>query len=293
MKANLTEPFFKLPIRKTPTWEQVVTVPLITREHIIKVMTGRLPIGLMPFEIITELERIRIVKELLSLPSKFYEDTREDEPIFNLGGKKSFVEFKTLDEFLYAKFNPQFETLTQPLLDRVIKWFEIFGFNVKQLIDPVTLMPYHSKVCRQTKVFDGCFKIDSTNKCTVSHVDDILRDGSKKPDFRIPLGLDGCEYFQSSICVQLETGGYQPDALIIYEQQYSAEMESEFDDWRASENLIKDCRNHFYIPELRQTYLFSTLNIHDVRGGHRLAERLNFSVFFIYVPETNTLYYYN
>jgi hypothetical protein len=104
------------------------------------------------------------------------------------------------------------------------------------------------------------------------------------------------QYNQFSVCIQLEDGGYRPDDIIVYEKQYSREMEGDFygdGGWRYDAEKLKDCRSHAYTPELRKCYMFSTLNFHDVRGGHRRSKRINFSVFFIYVPGTNTMYYYN
>lgn len=285
------EPFFNSQKRQTPKWEKVQTIKLNSRENFIKVITGRLPIGLLPYEIITEEERVTLVKEIKRLQSKQYDSTDETEQVYTKGGLP-FVNFKTLSEFLEAEPDPEFERITQPILDRFINWFMILGFTVKPLIDPVTLQHYHNKVCRHIAVNENCFKKNG-NRCTVLHCDDILRDGIKKPDFRTPVGLEGQEYFQFSICTLLENGGFRPDALFIHELQYSPEFEHEFDDWRAPQGRVIDKRKHSYIPKLRETYFFSTLNLHDVRGGHPKSERLNFSVFFIFVPTTNTLYYYN
>lgn len=291
MKTNTTEPSFRQNRRITPTWDRVDTIELVTKELLLKVIMGKLPIGLLPFEIITEVERIKLVAEIKKLQSKQYEDTDATENVQTKGGMP-FVDYKTLTEFLSAIPDQEFERITQPILDKLINWFLVQGFLVKPLIDPITFQKYHCKVCRHIAIDENCFKKDG-NRCTVLHCDDIIRDGFKKPDFRIPLGLEGVEYHQFSICTLFENGGFTPDALYIHEQQYSPELEPEFDKWRAPQGRIKDKRSHSYIPQLRETYFFSTLNFHDVRGGHIKSERLNFSVFFIYVPSTNTMYYYN
>jgi hypothetical protein len=292
MQTKTALPFFELPKRQTPTWEQVNTVQIKNKETLIKVITGQLPIGLLPFEIISEDERVRLVKEVKNLQSKQYDGTDETEKVYTKGGLP-FVNFSTLAEFLAAVPDPEFERITQPILERLLVWLRTFGFGVEPLTDSVTLQQYHNKVCRHIAVDENCLKIDG-GQCTVLHCDDILRDGSKKPDFRNPIGLEeGQAYYQGSICILFENGGFRPDALYVHEKQYSGEMESEFNDWRAPQSSIKDKRSLSYVPQLREGYMFSTLNLHDVRGGDVRAERLTFSIFIIYVPDTNTLYYYN
>ena len=89
---------------------------------------------------------------------------------------------------------------------------------------------------------------------------------------------------------------HRPDDLIVHEKQYSRELESRFygeGAWRFDAAALEGCRSCAHTPELRKGYLFSTLNFHDIRGGHPLSKRINFSVFFLYVPGSNTVYYYN
>jgi hypothetical protein len=282
-----------LPSRKTPSWEQVATIPMDTRNKLGKVITGRLPIGVLPEEIITESERLELVAVLRSMQMKQYENTSETEKVSVHG--LTFVDSPCLQQYLAAENDREFEKLTTPLLHRVIDVFEGHGFEVKPLTDPTTLLPYHARVCREISVPDDCYTSEG-NGCTVLHCDDLLRDGAGKPDFRIPTALEQMRYNQFSVCIQLEDGGYRPDDIIVYEKQYSREMEGDFygdGGWRYDAGKLKSCRWHAYTPELRKCYMFSTLNFHDVRGGHRLSKRINFSVFFIYVPGTNTLYYYN
>ena len=287
------EPFFKLPKRSTPVWETVETVSATTRDIIIKVATGKLPIGKLPWEIITEAERQAIVAGLANLTIRQYHNTDDTEKVMVLGNP--FVDSSTVQGYLSAKPNRAFEDLTNPLLYRVINAFTAYGFDVNPLIDPVTQLAYPAKVVRQIQLPAGCYKEDG-NICSVLHCDDILRDGSKKPDFVIPAVLENTDYSQFSVCLQLEDGGYPPDNLYVFEKKYSAEMERDFYGaglWRYPAAKLNNCRSHFYRPELRQVYFFSTQNFHDVRGGHPLAKRVNLSVFFIYIPGTNSLYYYN
>ena len=282
-----------LPVRSTPKWEQAETVVMNDRRKMLDVIKGKLPIGLMPFEIITEEERMALVAALQGMQIKKYDNTSETEKVSVHG--LTFVDSPTLNEYLLAENDEAFEQLTQPLLERVINIFTGHGFDVKPLVDPDTLLPYHAKVCRQISIPEDCYT-ETGNNCTVLHCDDVLRDGHSKKDFRIPEGLEGMQYNQVSVCIQLENGGYRPDDIIVHEKQYSSEMEPDFygdGGWRYDGEKLKGCRSHAYTPELRKCYMFSTLNFHDVRGGHRLSQRINFSVFFIHVPGTNTLYYYN
>jgi hypothetical protein len=252
-----------------------------------------LPIGLLPFDIITENERRSIVAALQNREIKKYENTSDTEKVCVHG--LTFVDSVSLDEYLFAENDESFEALTQPLLRRVINVFTGYGYDVKPLTDPVTLLPYHSKVCRQISIPDDCYT-DKGNSCTVLHCDDIMRDGYNKKGFRTPIGLEQMQYNQFSVCIQLEDGGYRPDDIIVHEKQYSKELEPGFygeGTWRYDAEKLQGCRSHAYTPELKKCYMFSTLNFHDVRGGHRLSKRINFSVFFIFIPKTNTLYYYN
>lgn len=290
LNANLK---ITLPVRKTPEWEVVKTVELNSREIVEKVMTGRLPIGVpSSFDLVTEEERKLLVSKIKTLQSKQYDNTDHTEQVFTRGGLP-FVDFPTVESYIKARPDKEFEKLTQPLLDRYVFWFRKLGFQVEPLVDPVTSQPYHVKVCRHIAVSEDCFKADG-NVCTVLHVDDIIRDGSKKTDFVVPIGVSGREYFQFSVCTLLENGGFRPDDLYVHEVVYTGEMEGEFNNsWRAPKHRIADARYLSYTPQLSETYMFSTLNYHDVRGGEAKSERLTFSVFFIYVPSTNTLYYYN
>ena len=55
MQVKTDEPYF-IQKRHTPEWETNKPVQLISKETLIKVITGHLPIGLLPFEIISEKE---------------------------------------------------------------------------------------------------------------------------------------------------------------------------------------------------------------------------------------------
>jgi hypothetical protein len=286
-------PCQNLPVRRTPIWEQAEPILTNSRVDFGKVITGRLPIGLLPEELITETERLQIVGRLRACANRQYENFDELEKAFVHG--TPLVDAITLHEYLTGQRDEAFDEITAPLLDRLICVIESFGFEVEPLIDEVTRLQYPAGVCREISIPEGCYK-ESGNTCTVLHCDDILRDGLTKPDFRIPGVLEGKTYHQFSICLQLEDGGYRPDDIIVHEKQYSREMESRFygdGAWRFDPAALADCRNCAHTPELRKGYLFSTLNFHDIRGGHPLSKRINYSVFFLYVAGSNKVYYYN
>jgi hypothetical protein len=281
------------PSRVTPTWERTEPITVHTRTQLEKVAAGSLPIGLLPGELITEEERIDIVRRVRQCSNRQYDNFDALEKAYVHG--TPFVDADTLHNYLTSERDETFEEITAPLLDRLIAVLQSYGYEVAPLIDDVTMLPYPAGVCREISIPEGCYT-ESGNSCTVLHCDDILRDGYTKPDFRVPSVLRGKPYHQFSICLQLEDGGYRPDDVIVHEKQYSSELEPLFfgeGAWRFDANALKDCRNCHHTPELRKAYTFSTLNFHDIRGGHPLSKRINYSVFFLRVPGTNTVYYYN
>ena len=281
-----------LPSRKTPIWESARVIPVNDRESFLKVISGRAPIGLLERILISDAEREYLVDELFKMQIRKYDNTDESQRVLVYG--KPFVDCRTVTEHLTSGIDEHFEKLTSPLFNRLLYEFRRFGFDPQPMIDPVTLLPFPSKVCRLISIPKGCYT-DEKNECTVLHCDDFVRDGLKKSDFRLPIGYDVEEYFQFSCCVQFETGGYMPDALFVYEQQYSRELETTFmlNGWQYPIKNVEDRRVVSYIPQVGKCYFFPTQNFHDVRGGDPRAKRLNFSVFFIFFPKTNVLFYYN
>jgi hypothetical protein len=286
-------PSGSLPVRRTPVWEYAGSTLVNTRADLKKVIKGQLPIGLLPGELISEEERIGIVRRLRACANRQYENFDVLEKAFVHG--TPLVDATSLYDYLTGERDEAFDEITAPLLDRLIEALQSYSFELAPLIDEVTMLPYPAGVCREISIPEGCYK-ESGNTCTVLHCDDILRDGLTKPDFRIPGVLQGKQYQQFSICLQLEDGGYRPDDIIVHEKQYSRELESLFygdGAWRFDPGALAGSRSCSHTPELRKAYMFSTLNFHDIRGGHPLSKRINYSVFFLYVPGSNTLYYYN
>ena len=79
-----------LPQRVSPKWLAAETTLLQNRAVTEKVITGQLPIGIMPFEIISEEERLYITNCLKKLQIKKYENTNEAEKVSVYG--HTFVE---------------------------------------------------------------------------------------------------------------------------------------------------------------------------------------------------------
>jgi len=253
-------------------------------------MIGRLPVGVLPEDIITEAERINLVRALKTLKFRPSGATAAGKNVAVLG--QSFADSTSLHDYLVAGQDDDFDQLTAGLVDRVVAMFEGFGFTVAPLVDGVTLLPYHSGLCSEISVAADALAADCEHAAAL-HCDDLLRHGWTKPDFRIPEALEGMVYNQFSVCIELEESGDRPDDLLIYEQQYSREMEPHFFGKGGrfyDAGKLLGCRSHRYTPELRKCYIYSTLNFHDRSST---TTSTNFSLFFIYVPGSNTLYYYN
>ena len=104
--------------------------------------------------------------------------------------------------------------------------------------------------------------------------------------------LDGV-YHQFSVCIPLENGFFQPDSLEIYNYRYFPKNGQEMNDWRVNKDYLKGVKSYKHAPKIGEPYMFNTQNVHDVLGGDSRSNRINFSVFFLYVPSINALYYYN
>lgn len=304
MQTKTDEPFF-IQKRHTPNWETNKPVQLISKETLIKVITGQIPIGLLPFEIISEKERVEISEKLFALPWKKYDNTGDTEDVRVLG--VPFVDSKSLLGYLTERpdYYDAFQVIVTPIRERLLRVLEGYGFNIAPIIDPVTLLTYPDMVARIIAVPKSCRKKVTEHPCTVLHCDFFTRDaflkdkvGNQiKQDFRMPYSLIGKKLHQCSFCIQVEDGGFPPDKLFVHREQYSPELEANFNDpelpWLYDATKLRSSDIAEYTPQLRQTYCFSTINFHDVRGGDEKSKRLNLSIFFIYDEETNTLYPYN
>jgi len=190
--------------------------------------------------------------------------------------------------FNYFYFIP---SLANPF-SKLVSFFESFGITVAPLQDSITGIYYSSKVIRKINIPTGC-KTEKGTDCNVYHFDDILRDGMIKPDFRLPNGLSVNNFHQFSVCIPLENGFFPADNLEVFEFRFFPKTKDALLDWRVKDDLVKDSRLHSHSPIVGEPYMFSSQNVHNVGGGHPLSNRINLSIFFIYVPEINKLFHYN
>jgi hypothetical protein len=157
---------------------------------------------------------------------------------------------------------------------------------VEPLIDPLTGQAYSAGVFRTISV---------TGKSSVLHCDDFVRDGSLKTDFRLPSVLKNRMYYQLSFNILLDDGGYNVDPLYVFNRFYNVADENDClaNGWQFPLSLVADAAVCQYQPTVGATYVFSTINYHDIKGGSTAARRITWSVFALYVPELNLMLLYN
>ena len=107
-----------LPARRTPVWERNETTIIHDRADLRKVITGRLRIGLLPEELITEEERLEIVSRLRYCSNKQFNNFDAIEKAFVHG--TPFVDADTLLGYLTGDRDEVFDEITAPLLQRLI-----------------------------------------------------------------------------------------------------------------------------------------------------------------------------
>lgn len=278
-------------ILRNPTqWIRAESIPIKTKGDLLHVIEAKYPVGKLPTSIISQTDIETILKILPIIECKKYENTREEENVQVWGNP--FVDSATINEHLSHCQDILFETILANPFSKLVSYFESFGITVAPLRDSVTGICYGSKVIRKINIPAGC-KTDQGNDCNVYHFDDILRDGMIKSDFRLPNGLSINNFHQFSVCIPLENGYYPVDNLEVFEYRYFPQTKDALLDWRVEDDLVRDVRRYSHSPIVGEPYMFNSQNVHNVNGGHPLSNRINFSVFFIYVPEINTLFYYN
>lgn len=277
--------------RKTPKWEDALTKPILSIKDFIDVATAKYPVGLLPKSIMP-LSDIAWIKNLLpNLKREKYKNTDETENVKVTG--KTFVDSISISDYLNSPVDYLLESILSIPFKNLTNLFRSFGIDVEALKDYTTNIPYKSKVIRIISVPTGCKK-DDGNDCNVFHFDCILRDSLLKPDFiHLPKGLEINNYHQFSVCFPIENGFYAPDNLEVFEKRYFPRTMEELTNWRVSRNILEGVKKHIHTPKVGEPYMFNTQNVHNVAGGHPFSNRINFSVFFIYVPTLNKLFYYN
>lgn len=271
-------------------WKKNSKVSISSFELLLDVMSGNIPIGQIPMDIMTHDERQSFINTLSDLEIKNYDDTDDTERVKVYGNP--FVDAQSLDVHLNTPLNHKLEAITKPVLQRVNAFFKFYGFKVSPLIDSKTGKKYSSKVIREISIPEGCVKRDG-NICTVAHCDDIIKDGALKTDFRLPVGIQKGNYNQFSVCVLMTDGNHRPDHLRVYDSKFIPETSPKFESWRAPKEMFQDAQFIDYVPKVGDTYMFNTQNIHDIFGGHPKSIRVNFSVFYLHIKGSNQLFYYN
>jgi len=275
----------QLSVRKTSEWASC-DLQYLDKIDIIKgIATGILPIGLFHNLVIfrDEDERLNILRALFNIPVTKYDGTDFGQGV-NCWGNP-FVDSQYLESHL-TTLNIELDSLRKPLLERLKNYFVELGFNVEDLLDPITNLPYSAGVFRYINVQKGS---------SVLHIDDFVRDGLKKEDFRLPKCLINQDYSQLTFNILLDDGGYQPDSVIVYNRIYSSEDE-EFvmkNGWQFPLSIVEDYKSISFTPSVGDSYVFSSLNYHDISIGHHLSNRVTFGLFIIYISATNTMYFYN
>lgn len=282
---------FKKIVRIAPEWIEAITKPIKSKEDLINVITAKYPVGLLPKYILPNSD-IEWIKNLLpNLNREKYKNTDETENVKVTG--KTFVDAASIYEYLNSPVDYLLESILSIPFNKLANHFKTFGIEVESLKDYTTDIPYKSKVFRVISVPNGCKK-DDGNDCNVFHFDCILRDSLLKPDFiNLPKGLEVNNYHQFSVCFPIENGFYEPDSLEVFEKRYFPKTMEELTNWRVNKNILDGVKKHIHLPVVGEPYMFNTQNVHNVAGGHPFSNRINFSVFFIYVPTLNKLFYYN
>ena len=141
-----TDQIFTLPQRATSIWEENRALSVINKDLVIKVITGKMPVGILSYELITEEERLKFLEIIHTLSVRQYNNTNGFEKVMVHG--HPYVDFSSLTAYLNQKNDPIFDTVRQPLLNRFITFFTSLGFDVFPLTDQKTGLPYKAGVVR-------------------------------------------------------------------------------------------------------------------------------------------------
>ncbi|PHN05899.1 hypothetical protein [Flavilitoribacter nigricans] len=276
----------EIPQRPTPAWMIKRSLPMRSREDMRLLATGHLPLGILPDGLLLPSFRYRrrVVDSLRDMQAARYDNTDAGQRVESWG--KPLVDAPSLDAHLRLSVDERIQAISDPFVDRIREWLTGLGYRVEDLIDPLTGMKYHAGILRQISV---------SKSNSVLHVDDFVRDGRMKPDFRLPEVLRGQHYYQISFNLLLEDGGHQADPLYCYNRFYRDEDESYClaNGWQFPAELMEDAKYYRYQPKVGEAYVFSTTAYHDIFGGSPLSNRITWSVFGIYVPSKNLMLLYN
>lgn len=276
----------KVPYRSTPNWIIDNEIQLQSKKDLNLIATGKAPLGILPQEVLLRSgdERKKIVQELLTIGSLKYEVADPDQQLERWG--MPLVDSASITKHLAMSIDERVLGISNPLLEKVKCYLAGLGYTVDYLIDPITNKQYHAGIIR---------KLNVSSNSSVLHVDDFVRDGMLKPDFRLPTILAGEIYYQISFNLLLEDGDYQADPLFCYNRFYNSSDEDFLlaNGWQFDQEVIADTQFLQYQPQVGEAYVFSTTAFHDIYGGSPLSNRITWSVFAIYVPTMNLMLLYN
>jgi hypothetical protein len=276
-----------IPNRQQATWKTDQPVPILCKCGLKQVAIGTLPIGLLNGKelILDDLSRLSILEKLSLIPDTKYNSTDPSQKVRSWG--KPFVDSSTLQDYLEKEVSAEIKSISDPLVENLSTILKKHGFKVEVMYDINTGFPYSAGVFRAINV---------VNNASVLHVDDFIRDGSKKLDLRLPYPfMNNIPYYQVSFNYLLDDGGHDADSLFVHNSFYKPADEAailpngwQFPLERVAENMV--CQ---FQPKVGDFYVFSTSCFHDVRGGSPLANRITWSVFGLYFPTLNMMYLYN
>lgn len=276
----------QIPCRPTRRWVTDKEINLKSRKDLELIALGKAPLGILPTGAIlpSESYRLAALEKLNSISAKKYDNTSQLQRVECYGD--AFVDSRSLNEHFKKCSDTIVGEISDPLLQKTRQYLESLGFVVDNLIDPLTGCAYPAGILR---------KINVNGKNSVCHIDDYVRDGQMKPDFRLPTILKNQLYYQISFNILLDDGGYQADPLYTFNRFYHPCDEKYClpNGWQFETEVVNDVLVHKYQPKVAEAYVFSTSAYHDIYGGSPLANRVTWSVFAIYVPALNLMIPYN
>lgn len=272
--------------RPTFNWITDEVVNLQSYEDFINVFMGEIPLGILPNKAMPCINKMdELVKLVKRRSSKKYANTDEKQKVETYGSNP-FVDSEIVSGYLIKDIDKEIDVYMSEYVMILSVYLSMLGFEVEILKDPLTSLNYSAGVVRRISV---------SKDTSVLHVDDFVRDGNMKVDFRMPVELLENDFYQSSFNILLTDGGFQADPLYVYNSFYKEEDEAfcMANGWQFKKDVIEDVDSFKYQPKPNEGYIFSTSAYHDIYGGSKKADRITWSVFAIYVPNTNKVLLYN
>jgi hypothetical protein len=277
---------FNIVQRLISKWLLNKSVKLKTKQNMVDIFLGKVPLAILPNQSMpNKSEFNNLIKLVKKSSAKKYDNTNKNQKVETYGSNP-FVDSTIVSGYLLNKVESEISDKMSLYKEKLSNYLSTLGFDVATLIDPLTNLEYSTGVVRRISV---------SKKSSVLHVDDFIRDGNMKVDFRMPQELIDKEFFQASFNILLTDGGFKADPLYVYNKFYKVEDERFCMDngWQFEKKVVENCDVFKYQPKKEEGYVFSTSAYHDIYGGSKNADRITWSVFAIYVPSTNKVLLYN